>query len=204
MPTTRRLVATAAFTGVAALGLAGCQTSPGAAAVVGNHRITDSQLTEHVRAALADPAFASKVNNKAAFTRAELSSQIQLLLFQAAAARQGVNVTSQQVQAQIAQYVQQAGSRKALDSEAAAQGTPPSDLALNIEINMLVDGLARKAGVADPTSQAAGQQVNQIAVQALVDETKKVGVRTDPRYGTWVPSHVSIEPQLSTIAHPAA
>lgn len=200
---TKRILAAVAAGGVALLGLTGCRTDPGSAAVVGGQTITDAQLTSIVRNAMSDPTVAQQVSNPAEFARRELTTRIELLLFRAAAASAGVTVTQAQVDSELQQIVQQAGSRQALDAQAAQQGTPPSDIPVNIELNLLVTGLAHKAGISDPTSQTAAQQVNQVALQALTTQSRRLGVRVNPRYGSWNPSHVTIEPVTSGLSRPA-
>jgi hypothetical protein len=203
VPHPKRVVATLALTGLAAVGLAGCNTDPGAAALVGSQRISDTQLTGIVRSALSNPSFASNVNSPAALARSELSTRIQLMLFRAQAAQEGVQVTPAQVNQQIQTYIRQFGSRQALYSQALQQGTPPSDIPVNIELNLLVAAIAKHAGVSDPTSQTSAQQVNQIALRVLSNQSKRLGVHVNPRYGTWNPARVSVQPLDLGVAKPA-
>lgn len=196
----RRIVRSAAVAGLAAASIAGCQTDPGAAAIIGSQRITDSQVTGYVRDAMSNAGFASNVTSEAALARHELSLRIQLALFQAAAAQQGIQVTDADVNSTIQQYASQVGGRAALAQQA---GIAPSDLVTEVRISLLVDALARKAGVTDPTSTQGQQQANVIAGRALQAEAQRMGVRINPRYGRWDPKQFAVAPHALGLARPA-
>lgn len=199
----RRTVLSAAVAGLAAAALAGCNTAPGAAAIIGNQRISNAQVTGYVRDALSNAGYASSVPDPAALARKELSLRIQQALFEAQAAQEGVSVSDANVNSTIQQLEAQAGGKKALDSQALQSGIAPSDIATNVRVNLLVDALARKAGVSDPTSTQGQQQANAIAVRALQTQSARLGVRVNPRYGAWDPRQFGVAPHSLGLARAA-
>lgn len=120
-------VATLALVALPVLGA--CSTSPGAAAVIGSTRITTGTLQSQVNLSLAGGKVSSQQGfNRASFTRQLLSHLISVDLVNAAAAAHHVTVTKQDIAAQTASFVQQAGSYSALQQQAAAGGVSASQL----------------------------------------------------------------------------
>jgi len=79
---------------VVAAVLTGCRTSPGAAALVGDDRISTETLQSQVQQALADPqAEAALGNDRAAFARTELGRLINNAIVASAAARHHITVS---------------------------------------------------------------------------------------------------------------
>lgn len=128
--TSRRL---AVLAGAALLLLTGCgegQIRPGAAAVVGDDRITTSELQDLVERGLADPQAEQQLGaDLAAYQRLALSRLINALVLEQAAEQRGVSVTQGDVDAQIDQFAEQAGGRETLEQQAAQSGIAPEDLA---------------------------------------------------------------------------
>lgn len=137
--------------------LAGCgEQHPGAAAFVGNTRISASDLTDRVSRSLVDPQAKSKLGtDRPGFERRQLSQLIDHQLIVAAARDKGVTVSDGQVDARIQQYADQAGGRKKLDQQAAQNGIAPSDLPGFVRDIVLTDALADKlvADVPVPDAQ---------------------------------------------------
>lgn len=112
--------------------MAGCtsHTSPGAAAVVGDTRISVSTLQHQVDAAFADPQIAAALapgsqfsqalgGDRDGFVRMTLSRLISDRLISAVAAAHHVTVSSKDVADETDTFVQQAGSLQALQQQAA-------------------------------------------------------------------------------------
>lgn len=118
--------------GLALLLLSGCgdgQLRPGAAALVGEQRITSESLRELVERGLADPQAAQQFgSDRAAFQRQTLSRLLNREILEAAAQAGGVTVSDSEVDAQLEQFVLQVGSREMLDQQAAQSGIAPTDL----------------------------------------------------------------------------
>jgi hypothetical protein len=125
--------ATAGLAGLislSALALSACApTHPGAAATVGDHRITVAQLQALTNRTLADPSFAAgNGSDSAAVQRQELTNLITHRLLDVAARDKGVTVTEGEVGTALSQVLKQEGSQEALDKDAAAHGIAPEDV----------------------------------------------------------------------------
>lgn len=123
----RRLAVSA---GLAVLLLSGCgdsQFRPGAAAIVGDTRISTESLQRTSAAGLSDPQAQTQLGaDLAAFQRQVLSRLVRRELLQAAAQARGVSVSDGDVARRIEMLVEAAGSRVVLE-EQAAQGGIPAD-----------------------------------------------------------------------------
>jgi hypothetical protein len=121
-----------ASAGLAVLLLSGCGSGsvrPGAAALVGDERITVDTLQQVVERGLADPqAEQSLGQDRSAFQRQVLSRLVNREVLAAAAAREGVSVDDGDVDAQLQDFAAQAGGEEALEEQAAQNGIAPQDL----------------------------------------------------------------------------
>jgi parvulin-like peptidyl-prolyl isomerase len=121
-----------ASTGLAVLLLSGCGSGsvrPGAAALVGDERITVDTLQQVVERGLADPQAEEAVGqDRPAFQRQVLSRLVNREVLQAAADREGVTVDDGDVDAQLEDFAEQAGGEEALEEQAAQNGIAPQDL----------------------------------------------------------------------------
>ena len=111
-----------------ATGLAGCRTSPGAAAVVGDDRITTADLQAEVDAALADPQAEAALGDRISFTRTELGRLINNAIIASAAARHHITASPAEIDQQFNEFAQQAGGPQQLQQQAAESGIPKSEL----------------------------------------------------------------------------
>jgi parvulin-like peptidyl-prolyl isomerase len=147
---------------VGAVGLAGCNTSPGAAAVVGNDRISTETLQQEVTDALADPQAASALGDRASFTRTELGRLINNSIIASAAARHHITVSDGEITTQINEFAQQAGGLQQLQQQAAQSGIPKDELRTFIRYYVLQqklgDALVANVPVSKQDLQAAYQQ----------------------------------------------
>ena len=118
--------------GLAVLLLSGCgsgSSRPGAAALVGDERIASDRLQEVVERGLSDPQAEEQLGaDRPAFQRATLTRLINRQVLEAAAAREGVTVDDGDVDAQLADFAEQAGGRDALEAQAAQNGIAAEDL----------------------------------------------------------------------------
>jgi len=125
--THRRLAVSA---GLAVLLLSGCGDSrlqPGAAAIVGSQRISVEVLQKTTEASLADPQAQESLGaDRAGFQRQVLGRLVRSEVLTQAARSRGVSVTDGDVARRLEEFVQGAGSRAALE-EQAAQGGIPAD-----------------------------------------------------------------------------
>jgi parvulin-like peptidyl-prolyl isomerase len=124
-----RLVVSA---GLAVLVLSGCGSGsvrPGAAAIVGDERITVDTLQQVVERGLADPQAEEAVGqDRPAFQRQVLSRLVSREVLRAAAEREGVTIDDGDVDAQLEDFAAEAGGEEALEAQAAQNGIAPQDL----------------------------------------------------------------------------
>jgi hypothetical protein len=104
-------------------------TSPGAAALVGSQRITTGQLQAQVKESLASGAVQKTQGyDQNTFIRELLSHLVSVDLLNSVAADRHVTLTTQDISAQTAAFVQQAGSEAALETQAAQGGVTKGQL----------------------------------------------------------------------------
>jgi parvulin-like peptidyl-prolyl isomerase len=152
-----------AATAIAVVGLSGCETSPGAAALVGDFRISTETLQAAVNEALADPgAEASYGADRAGFTRTQLGRLISNQVIATAAAAEDITVTPSEIDTQIDSFAQQAGGMEQLIRSAAEGGVPESELRSFVRYYVLEqklgDALVADAPVSQADLEAAYQQ----------------------------------------------
>ena len=152
-----RAAAAAVALFAAALLLAGCgnsSSSPGAAAIVGSHRISTDTLQKTVNQALRDPQAQAKLgSDRARFVRDELGRLINDDVIAAAANAHGVTVSNSEIDTQISQFAQQAGGQAQLEQSAAQNGVPKEELRTFIRFYVLQQKLADKLVADVPVTQ---------------------------------------------------
>jgi len=156
------IIAAAAVTVVAA---AGCNTSPGAAALVGDDRISVDSLQTEVNQALSNSQAQSQLgSDRVSFTRTELGRLINNHIITAAAAAHGITVSQADVDQQLNEFAQQAGGATQLLQQAEQSGIPRDELSSFTRYYVLQQKLA-DALVADvPVSQAQLQAAYQQSI----------------------------------------
>lgn len=177
--------------------LAGCGVDlAGSAAVVGDQRVTETQLADavsQVRAeagpAAFDPAKASHEN----VTR--LTRQ---LLVGDAVAREGIVVTPSQVDALLAATAQSSGGHDKLAAALLAQDSVPASAVPAYALTFLQQQeLGKKLA---PTTADGGQQ----AVGAYLSKlSAELDVQISPRYGTWDLTTLGLGAPPTDLAAPA-
>ncbi|MER5598995.1 SurA N-terminal domain-containing protein [Streptomyces sp. NPDC002265] len=186
------LVLSAALVAAAPL-LAACgnDAHPGAAAVVGDQRITVSQLESRVqevrdaqRASVPDEAqYARVVAGTGSLTRDTLHGMVLDRVLQRAAQDAGVTVTRNEIQQMRAGLEQQAGGAAGLEAAWLQQyDVPPQRLDDNLRLQLQAQKLAAHLGT--ETSQPAFWK-------ALSAASKELHVDLNPRYGDWDAQKVS-------------
>jgi parvulin-like peptidyl-prolyl isomerase len=204
---------------IAVPALSACNTSPGAAAVVGDKTITTGDLQSEVNAALADKnvqatvyptgtAASARTTARAGFVRQTLARLVGDQLVLDLAAVHHVTVTPQEVADEQASFVQQTGSLASLQQQAAqAVGVGASGLGPLIRITVMQQKLGDALAAQQPATQAQLEaeynkdidsydqlQVAQIAVtkQALANRLLRQ-VRANPSKFASLASHYSID-----------
>ena len=180
------LLLTAAIAAAAPLLTAcGNDAHPGAAAVVGDQRITVSQLENRVdevraaqRAAVPDDTqYQQVVAQTGTLTRDTLHGMVLDQVLHRAAQDAGVTVARKEVQAMRAGLEEQAGGPKQLETAWLQQyGVAPGRLDDNLRLQLEAQKLAESLGT--DTSRPEFWQ-------ALSKASAKLDVDLNPRYGAW-------------------
>jgi hypothetical protein len=169
--------------------LTACGSGPthaGAAAVVGDHRITVSALqsrVDEVRTAEQKiPQGAQLVGNSGKLPSQMLSMLVQNEVIDKAARDAGVTVSTGETQQDHAMALQQFGGNEAqLDQQLLAQyGVVPSGIDAFFRTNVEVSKLIAHLGY-----QPGSDNGNAAVVAAISRTAKSLGVRINPRYGAW-------------------
>ena len=162
-----RAYRTLAVAGLLAVTLSACGTPrAGAAATVGDERITTSELDAVVQRSLADPSAEQTVGaDKPGFERSVLARMIQHLVLDKAAKDTGVTVDGATVDEAFDTFSAQLGGEEALKAEALKAGIAPQDLRQAISDAALRDAIADKltASIEIPQAILAQQYQADIA-----------------------------------------
>ncbi|MFE6826785.1 SurA N-terminal domain-containing protein [Streptomyces sp. NPDC057690] len=179
------LLLSAAIVAAPLLAACGNDAHPGAAAVVGDQRITVAQLESRVnevrtaqRAAVTDDAqYAQAVAQTGSLARDTLHGMVLDKVLHRAAEDAGVTVSRREVQEMRSGLEQQAGGAKGLETAWLQQyGIPPQRLDENLRLQLEAQKLATELGT--NTSQPAFWD-------ALSKASKALDVDLNPRYGNW-------------------
>jgi hypothetical protein len=197
----RRRTAAVALAVSAVTALSACSSTahPGAAAVVGDQRITVSTLQAHV-AAYRAAAAKDSAQEQPGVQGNLLALLVNAKIVDEALAQQGQSVSATAVQQREAMYAQQAGSVSALQQQIVEQlYISPSDFGIFARYQLGQTALLQQAGV-DPTSSQAGADFLKI----LKKDGKDLGVTVNPRYGSWsaTSSATSAWPPLAAADQP--
>ncbi|MGV9284175.1 SurA N-terminal domain-containing protein [Streptomyces sp. NPDC003730] len=180
------LLLTAAIAAAAPLLTAcGNDAHPGAAAVVGDQRITVAQLENRVdevreaqRAAVPDDSqYEQVVAKTGTLTRDTLHGMVLDRVLHRAARDAGVTVSRKEVEGMRGGLEEQAGGPRQLETAWLQQyGVAPARLDDNLRVQLEAQKLAQSLGT--DTSRPEFWQ-------ALSDASKKLDIDLNPRYGAW-------------------
>lgn len=197
MTRARRLTIVAASAALAVAALAGCSNaSAGAAATLGDTRISEQQLATEVQAvqvAKGQPANAPDES----LTQQTLGRLITMELLDRLTEREGIVVTQGMVDEQLANYEGQAGDRQKLEQLFIEQNVAPSQLESIVRLQVQAQQLGIKLnprGSADEQGQAVFD-----AASAL---SKELQTTVSPRFGLWDPAALRVGGVASDLAVP--
>ncbi|MDR3082038.1 MAG: SurA N-terminal domain-containing protein [Streptomyces sp.] len=179
----------AALTAPLLLTACGGTAHPGAAAVVGQERITVAQLENRVNevrtaqraAATNDTQYQQTLARTGSLTRDTLHSLVLDRVLERAAKDAGVRVTRRDVQELRTSLQAQAGGAKALQAAWLEQyGVAPGRVDDNLHTNVQAQKLATALGVDMNTIDG-----KTTFWKAMSQASKELHVDLNPRYGTW-------------------
>ncbi|MEW2520297.1 SurA N-terminal domain-containing protein [Actinacidiphila alni] len=159
---------------------------PGAAAVVGDQKITVSTLQHQVNqvrdAQAKSPQAAQLTSQSGKLSRQTLTMLVQSEVIDKAAADAGVTVSDAEVQQMHAQALQQFQGDEAQFEQAVLEQAQvaPSGIDDYFRTTLQVNKLEQSLGY-QPGSDTATEAL----VAALAKTSKSLGVHVNPRYGTW-------------------
>jgi hypothetical protein len=178
----------------AGLALAACgPTLSGSAAVVGEQRLTDSDLaqtTSQLTEQLGIP-------ESAQVSQAVLSRWIVAELVDEMASRKGIDVTKGDVDAAVAEEAERAGGQQALEQAALQAGVLPDTIPEVVRTTLLVEALSQGTITGDDPTGQTGLLTQ---IQQLSDE---VTPQVSPRFGTWDPTQLSVGALPDDLSTPA-
>ncbi len=170
-----------------ALMVSGCgSAAPGAAAVVGEDRISEGELNDRVEQVLRAQGRPVDTASEALVVTT-LDRMITTSLVEQLATREGVEVTQGELDATIANYAEASGGEAAFEQLLLEQDLAPEGIEDLFRVNIL----AQKLGVElDPTGSPESQTV--AILDAVTEFSSDIGTRVSPRYGTWNPTDLTI------------
>jgi hypothetical protein len=182
----RRLTAALVVAGTAAavLGLTGCGTKIGTAAVVGGHRITDSDVSQYLTAAAKPFSVQSQSGAPESIIPRSytLTILIQSRLFSAALAETKGGVPSEGELSGVEDQLTQGASEEQQQQQYVKYGFEPSFAAVDLRNTALEQLLAQRLGVTNDISPLLK------AVHGL-----HAGISVSPRYGVWDARSLSLD-----------
>lgn len=150
-----RLAGAAATLVVVVLSVSACNTSPGAAALVGDERISTSALQDEVDAALSLPDVQPQLaSDRAGFTRTELARLVTNFIIAAAAEEHHLTASQSDIDQQMNEFAQQAGGQAQLFQQAEQSGIPRKELTEFTRFYVLEQKLADELVASVPVSEA--------------------------------------------------
>ena len=196
---TRQRLAVIAGIGLisASLGLSGCSSqTAGAAAVVGDQRISESELDTEVQDALTLQGLSSADSSNALIT-STLDQLITGILVDELADREKIKVTQGETDDLRLQYVAQAGGQEAFEASIGEQGISIDEVDSIIRVNLQV------AKLGDVLSPQGDTDAKSAAVFVAISElSSELGTEVAPRFGTWDPENLSVGPAANSLSEP--
>lgn len=195
-PTRYRLAALAGIGLITvAVGLSGCGTpTAGAAAVVGDQRISESTLNAEVQSVLALQGLPSTDSSNELISNT-LDQMITEILVNELASREKIEVTQGEIDNLRLQYITQAGGSQAFEEQIGQQGISLADvdsiIRVNVQVSKLGDVLAPNT---EPDAKSAAVFV------AISELSSELGTEVSPRFGTWDPENLTVGPSENSLS----
>ena len=178
----KKILAIAAV--AATLLLAGC-SQVGAAATVGDTKITQATVQASVDAILSERAKVDTTQMQLETGSTLNVSQLRFHLLGTLLRELGqelkLNVTKAEIDSRRASILEQVGGEAALPNALVNAGIAPQDLDRYIEAIAYSDKISQKLTAAGVTEDQLGQEIQKL----VVAKAKEIGVTVNPRYGKW-------------------
>jgi peptidyl-prolyl cis-trans isomerase SurA len=187
--------------------LSGCSSKPqlaGAAAIVGDTRISQAEVAEQANEVLAEIKVSPAAANAQAPTAEQLGGMIvdrlvfSVLLHKAGETNVAFSVTPKQVQAFRDEVYAQYGQQAIADQLLFQNGISKAHIEGFIE-DVLIQQTIARALVPSGDQNAQSQAVRQV-----LEKEASAGVQISPRYGAWDPASLQRIPGDNSLSFPAA
>jgi hypothetical protein len=169
---------------VATFLLAGC-SQVGAAATVGDTKITQATVQASVDAILSERAKVDTTQMQLETGSTLNVSQLRFHLLGTLLRELGqelkLNVTKAEIDSRRASILEQVGGEAALPNALVNAGIAPQDLDRYIEAIAYSDKISQKLTAAGVTEDQLGLEIQKL----VVAKAKEIGVTVNPRYGKW-------------------
>jgi hypothetical protein len=181
----------------ATIGLSGCGTpTAGAAAVVGDQRISEATLNSEVQSVLSLQGLPATDSSNELIT-STLDQMITTILVNELANREKIEVTQGEIDDLRLQYIAQAGGAEEFEAQISQQGIAidevDSIIRLNIQVSQLGEVLSPSP---EPDAQSAA------VFLAISELSSEIGTEVSPRYGTWDPENLTVGPSANSLSEP--
>jgi hypothetical protein len=174
--------------------IAGCGPElAGSAAVVGDDRVTDTQLADQVTVVTT----ALGIQSSAKANQVVLDRLIRAELYNELAARNGIDVTDGEVTKFLNETAAQVGGQQALNAQLLQSGVPESEVFGFAQTFLTQKALAEK--LAPGKSQ---QEQGVILGAAVIALSKELDTRVSPRFGTWDADRLSVGAPPNDLSEP--
>ena len=173
-----------AVAALATLLLAGC-AQVGAAATVGDTKITQATVQASIEAVLAERAKVDttqmQLENGEILNRSQLRFHLLGTLLRELGSELKLNVSKAEIDTRRASIVEQVGGAEQLPNALVGAGIAPANLDLYIE----AISFSEKISKALVGSGVAEDQVGTEIQKLVIAKAKEIGVSVNPRYGKW-------------------
>ena len=177
----------AALSVSAAILLAGC-SQVGAAATLGNTKITQASVQSSIDAIIAARVGVdtSKMQLQTGETlnRGQLRFHLLTALLRATGAQLKLSVSKAEIDSRRQSIIDKVGGVKALPSALVGAGIAPNDLDTYIEAITISDKISQALTASGVPAANLGAEVQKL----VVAKAKELGVTVNPRYGKWDPA----------------
>ncbi len=176
---------------------AACQTNAGAAAFVGDSKTSTADLASFAqRSEQVLAGNGGQSATPAAVQRNDLGLLITEKLLDRIAAQRKVDVSDGDVR--VFQNQQLAANGAQITPQLAAQGIGVRDQTLVFRVQLLYNRIAASLGASSTTTQR-----NDPTLPLLLQESKRAGVRVNPRFGSWNADQLAVVAPGNDLSRPA-